>query len=195
MCIRDSIGSIYDSNWVKYGNVDFGSSGIDGIEISAGRNHDTNTYVDVYLDSMSSSSIATVTFTNTGGYSSFASHFGELSSVITGVHDVYLVFSSDDTSVAVADLDNFIFGSYETLSTSSFKFNDLGLSVYPNPVVYYLHISSDVESITVRDLMGRALIEVVENTNSIDVSSLASGVYFVEISSNSQTQILKFIKN
>ena len=189
------IGSIYDSNWVKYGNVDFGSSSIDGIEISAGRNHDTNTYVDVYLDSMSSSSIATVTFTNTGGYSSFASHYAELSSVITGIHDVYLVFSSDDTSVAVADLDNLTFGSYETLSTSNFKFNDLGLRVYPNPVVDYLHISSEVESIIVRDLMGRALIEVEENTNVIDVSSLASGVYFVEISLNSQTQILKFIKN
>ena len=327
------IGSIYDGNWVKYGNVNFGSSGINAIELSAGKNHDTVTYVDVYLDSISSSSLTTVNFINTGGVTRFTSHYGELSTAIKGVHDVYLIFSSDDTSVAVVDIDsftfledtcsfsnysittsievedycemsgiqledldtsgnenigyihdgdwlrfsnfdfgseganalsfsastttaggtielrsgsitgtlltsvdvsstgdwsnyenfegtisdpvtgvhdlyvvftggsgylfnidNFMFSYSETLSTSNFNFNDLGLSVYPNPVVDYLHISTQVESIQVRDLTGRVLISVTDETNVVNVSSLSSGVYFVEIGIGSHVQMVKFFK-
>ena len=320
------IGSIFDGNWVRYGNVNFGTTGIHAIEIEAGRNHDTNTYVDVYLDDMSSTSIATVTLTNTGGYSSFDSHYAELSSVVTDVHDVYLVFRSDDISVAVADVDKFTFldntcafssyditstieaedycdmygvqsgavvshtnsgdwlrfsgfdfgteganvfsfsassttsggtielrsGSYtgtllasvditntgawstyedfegnittpitgvhdlylvfkngsgylfnidnymfsynETLSSSNFKFNDLGLSVYPNPAIDYLNISKSVDSIIVRDLTGRIIIEVNERTNSVNVQKLSSGVYFTEITFEGQVQTMKFLK-
>ena len=51
-----------------------------------------------------------------------------------------------------------------------------------------------MESIQVRDLTGRVLISVTDETNVVNVSSLSSGVYFVEIGIGSHVQMVKFFK-
>jgi len=66
------------------------------------------------------------------------------------------------------------------------------VSVYPNPVSNTLFLSGTaVQQAQVYDLTGKLLINAGV-VSGIDVSALASGVYFVKINSNNA---LKFIKN
>ncbi len=81
------------------------------------------------------------------------------------------------------------------LSTSEFIINDI--TIYPNPVSDKLFISSEntvIEKISVYSLTGRKVAEVVDETNSIDVSNLSKGIYFIEISSTEGKTVKKFIK-
>lgn len=64
------------------------------------------------------------------------------------------------------------------------------LKIYPNPVTYTLHISySKLENYIVYNINGKKVMQGVNNT--IEVSNLADGLYFLIIN---KKQILKFIK-
>lgn len=74
----------------------------------------------------------------------------------------------------------------------------VNLVVYPNPVQDELRITSEeaLDFYRIYNVTG-ALVseEIIENTNkSIDVSSLTTGVYFIEISSNNRKVMKKIIK-
>ncbi len=87
-----------------------------------------------------------------------------------------------------------IFKDYP-LSASDFTLNEV--VIYPNPVSDQLFISSEntmIETITIYSLTGKKVVEVVSETNSIDVTTLSKGMYFVEISSASGKSVKKFIK-
>lgn len=83
-------------------------------------------------------------------------------------------------------------------SLGSEDFNENLFSVHPNPVVNILNISSKamVNSVIVYDLLGK----IVANTNpnavspSIDMSSLASGTYLVNITIGDASKTIKVIK-
>ena len=191
-----AVNYVHSGDWVKYANVDFGSTGVDGIEIEIGKNHDTATYVDIHLDSMTSASIATIELTNTGNWNTFTTHYAELSSSITDVHDVYLMFSSSDTSIGIANIDSFTFGNYNTLSVVNYDDSDyLGIHIYPNPVRDYLQIYGveNVLELSIYDLSGQLII-TASDSNVLDVSSIASGMYFVQIQTSQQTFVKKIIK-
>ena len=68
------------------------------------------------------------------------------------------------------------------------------VKLYPNPTHNILNVSSDQElkSLRVIDQNGRVVKEV--KNNSIDVSSLVSGIYFLQINNGNTIQIEKFIK-
>ena len=78
--------------------------------------------------------------------------------------------------------------------------SDLSLSkfsIYPNPVSDQLFISSKntvIETISIYSLTGKKVFEGANKTNSIDVSTLSKGMYFVEISSASGKSVKRFIK-
>ncbi len=87
-----------------------------------------------------------------------------------------------------------IFKDYP-LSTSDFTLNNI--AIYPNPVSDKLYISSEniaIESISIYSLTGKKVADETNKTNSIDVSTLSKGMYFIEISSASGKSIKKFIK-
>ena len=70
--------------------------------------------------------------------------------------------------------------------------------VYPNPVQDELFVNSkgnSIDGITVYSLTGQQLIYRTGQTNSIDVSSLSDGIYFLEIVSEGKKQVQKFVKN
>lgn len=74
---------------------------------------------------------------------------------------------------------------------------DITFSVFPNPANSYLKIqaSNELENseIKIYNLDGRLLIH--ENyQGSIDISSIISGVYILEITNNDQTSTVKFVK-
>ena len=88
--------------------------------------------------------------------------------------------------------------SFSTLSTETVELAQV--RIYPNPTSTILNISSsiDIEQITFFDILGQQVLKQNQNTssNTIDVSTLSKGIYFLNITSkNDKTQTIKFIKN
>lgn len=75
----------------------------------------------------------------------------------------------------------------------------LPFTMYPNPTATLLHIQADsvlIEKIRIFDTSGRILFEKDYKavSLSIDVSSLLTGTYFIEVSSGKRSLIRRFIK-
>jgi len=73
----------------------------------------------------------------------------------------------------------------------------IDFALFPNPVSSELNIVSATEaidSVVVFGLNGNRVLVSEDNIRSIDVSSLTSGLYFVQISSEGKTSVKKFIK-
>ena len=90
-----------------------------------------------------------------------------------------------------------------TTSSASLLENDLSaITIYPNPSSDILNIdlssaNEEVKSISIVDITGKLIqtIDVLENTNiSLNVSSLASGLYQVMISSASNSIVRQVVK-
>lgn len=75
-------------------------------------------------------------------------------------------------------------------------FSQSAIKIYPNPVENKLHVDTDyeIESINLYSALGQ-LVQSNSNQNSIDVSTLPSGIYLLEIKEqNQQTAIRKIVK-
>ena len=75
--------------------------------------------------------------------------------------------------------------------------DELNMAVFPNPVSNTLFISSEniqIEKISVYSISGKQVLDDSNFENSLDVSSLSEGIYFLEISSPEGKSIQKFIK-
>jgi hypothetical protein len=71
----------------------------------------------------------------------------------------------------------------------------LNFSIYPNPAKDRLYIDSDnVNNIIVYNLFGKEIIKI-NNQNTINVSSLSKGVYFIKVSDGINASTKKFIKD
>lgn len=108
----------------------------------------------------------------------------------------------------------YIFGGNTTpatstslLSVQSASLTSLGLvdatldhkfSVYPNPVKDILTIDSDSEAtnVAVYNLLGQQIIakSLTANQDTVDVSNLEAGTYFVKLDSGNQVKTVKVIK-
>ena len=77
------------------------------------------------------------------------------------------------------------------------------IRVYPNPAHdnLWLTITGNTSSLSVTNVMGQTVIpeqriDTAQQTQSIDISNLSEGIYFMKISSeNDQPKIIRFIKN
>jgi Leucine-rich repeat (LRR) protein len=96
-------------------------------------------------------------------------------------------------------LTNKAVSSFKTLGTQDFEFSKY-VTIYPIPVTSVLNISIEktlsVQSMTICNILGQAVIVVpnAEKTESIDVSKLLSGNYFIKIISDKGVSSAKFIK-
>jgi beta-glucanase (GH16 family) len=79
------------------------------------------------------------------------------------------------------------------LGTSNTLDLDASLKLYPNPVTDKIHISSKmpISGLALYDVYGKLILTRENNTKSIDVSRLNSGVYFLEVSSSTQKAVKK----
>ncbi len=101
----------------------------------------------------------------------------------------------------------FYFHSYSPGFFMKFKSpNNLGTeefinsktTIYPNPVSNTLNISSEnsvLDSVTIYSLTGKKVFEESKGINSIDVSNLSKGMYYMEIYSASGKTVKKFVKD
>ena len=84
-------------------------------------------------------------------------------------------------------------------STGINNLEELGISIYPNPVNNVLNITSENENlkrITITDITGRIRYDKSEISKSeqIDLSSYNSGIYFVKLDNGKQIYTSKIIK-
>jgi subtilisin-like proprotein convertase family protein len=82
----------------------------------------------------------------------------------------------------------------QTLAVKSF--NDFDIVMYPNPATHKLSIQFDTTTeltVTLFDLLGRNVLSKVldKNNSDIDVSSLASGTYIVQMQNENNEKISK----
>lgn len=90
-----AIGPLGDGDWVRYDDVDFGSSSpLDfAARVASGAPGGVSGLVEVRIDSVSANPIGSFAIANTGSWTSWRDVPGNVSAV-TGVHDVYLTFTS-----------------------------------------------------------------------------------------------------
>ena len=111
------------------------------------------------------------------------------------IAEVVAVYENNRTSVSVAKVLNGIWENIEeNLATDNIK-------VYPNPVNDRLYIEAEAEinEVVVYDIYGRVqnlkISETQKLRNSIDISSLKSGFYFVKINTEKGNIVKRIIKN
>ncbi|MDW5289760.1 S8 family serine peptidase [Formosa sp. PL04] len=115
--------------------------------------------------------------------------------IAEGTTTLHLVATDDFGNVTKNDITIHV---GQTLSINDN--NVLGLHVFPNPASDVLNITASVkiDTIELYNLNGQLIlksdVEAV-NTTAIDVSKLASGVYFVKATSNDKSSNFKFVKN
>ncbi|MBA2613475.1 MAG: T9SS type A sorting domain-containing protein [Bacteroidetes bacterium] len=69
------------------------------------------------------------------------------------------------------------------------------IKIYPNPVTEKLFVDGVSEiKLKVTDLLGKIVI-AESITNTIDVSTLTNGIYFLNINNGTEQNVVKFIKN
>ncbi len=81
------------------------------------------------------------------------------------------------------------------------EYNAINCNIYPNPVndILYIETESEIEEVMVYDVYGRVqnirISETQNLRNSIDVSNLNTGIYFVKINTGNRNTVRRFIKN
>jgi predicted esterase len=70
------------------------------------------------------------------------------------------------------------------------------IKVFPNPTQNYLTIKADldIEKVIIRNILGETIKNVTLNTNTIDISDLKKGQYFILIETKKGVTTLKFLK-
>ena len=78
------------------------------------------------------------------------------------------------------------------------SFNEItGLSIYPNPVkngIFFINTDTNAERIiTVFDVLGKQVLNTKTSENAINVSSLNSGIYMIQITEEGKTATKKLV--
>lgn len=72
------------------------------------------------------------------------------------------------------------------------------ISFYPNPVAEIMHINSKdaIEAVAIYNTTGQRVYDVpaIQNNTELDLSNLATGIYFVKVYSNGNMETLKVVK-
>ena len=85
--------------------------------------------------------------------------------------------------------------STNALSTNEFALS--GISVYPNPTKGILNIKGlevNLESVEIYSVTGKKVFNTTTNLKTINVSTIANGVYFLKLNTTNATKTIKFIK-
>ena len=81
---------------------------------------------------------------------------------------------------------------------SSDEFDKKTITLYPNPATVILYIKTSnntaIDRLSITDLSGKKIIEQNSNRTSINIESLAQGIYVLEVISEGNKNVSKFIK-
>mgnify|MGYP000045589080 CR=1 FL=1 len=118
--------------------------------------------------------------------------------VISNVENLYILHNPDLSPT----------GAYEngTLEIDEIYIVTLGIDdlendsfvIFPNPGTDIISVQSKkdkVDSIVIKDMTGKIILKINYNFNNIDVSSLLTGLYLIEVKSKDKSQTIKLIKD
>lgn len=119
---------------------------------------------------------------------------GNLLDIIKTNEGNYITIGEEYNSTTTSSLPKAMKIGWEPLSTPSFENR---VSIYPNPAQDYIKIKnnfSENQTVVIYNVAGQTIMkqEINQNENSLDVTKLASGIYFVQLPNNNTT--LKWIK-
>ena len=129
--------------------------------------------------------------------------FSDLTLSGCNIFFVRSVCSATDVSpwvaLATSGCDTNVYNYLATLSNNDFYVNDSKVKVYPNPTHDFLFIDTiekQIQKIEIFDLQGKLIKTINENKNKyqIDISNLQSATYLVKLSTQTETQTVKFVK-
>ncbi|WP_179349345.1 T9SS type A sorting domain-containing protein [Winogradskyella pacifica] len=104
--------------------------------------------------------------------------------------------NADFTQLRLENFPGYI-ATYRNVSLSNSDQILSELKIYPNPVSDNLFISkpnSEVLDVVLYDIYGNSVLQQKTIEESVDVSILTEGIYFIKISSANDTRIQKIIK-
>ncbi|SRX52873.1 T9SS type A sorting domain-containing protein [Aequorivita sp. CIP111184] len=127
-------------------------------------------------------------------YSSFLSNNGSL--ILGGYSDSNI--SGDKTDNSKGNFDFWIIKHAQTLGLEENPFAT-AITIYPNPAKNSLQVNTQdktIDQINIYTIAGSKVLELDIDTVSptVDVSSLASGVYYVQLYSGKNVALKKFVK-
>lgn len=85
----------------------------------------------------------------------------------------------------------------ESMATENFKQESLLLFPNPTSCILNLQVADEfmIEKVIITDISGKTALQQTQNLNQINTQTLASGIYFLQATSNNKTYQTKFIKN
>ena len=88
------------------------------------------------------------------------------------------------------------FNYQDSIIMDNEDFSEKDFTIYPNPAQSLLNISSQesINNISIYNSLGNLIKESLGET-TLDVSYLKSGLYFIEVTTDSNKSVQKFIKN
>ena len=112
--------------------------------------------------------------------------------------DSYFVRAFGQNSKGIAYGDEL---KFKTLVSSVYEKIDPGILVFPNPARDYIHVVFDKVPdknllISLTDMSGKSIIQIIPESNHslIDLSRLAKGIYFLDITTFNSHQKIKILK-
>jgi len=134
-----------------------------------------------------------------GAVPALTTYFYSLNSLIGQSNVIFrIVFHSDagQTDLGVT-IDDFIIEG--TLSNQEFELKNI--AIYPNPSTAVFIISlgeKSIDKLQVFDVSGKIIFETektIQNEYKLDLSTAATGIYFVKIESDKQSVVKRILKN
>ena len=109
-----------------------------------------------------------------------------------------IIFNSDGSKTLVlTDADNDL-AVYNSELLAIEQHSKVNFKIYPNPVSSTIFIASEtlqIERLTIYSMSGQVVLAGKNNTNSVVVSGLSEGLYFLEIFSEEGKSVQKFIRD
>ncbi|WP_299217376.1 carbohydrate-binding protein [uncultured Aquimarina sp.] len=186
----DAVGYIQNGDWIKFEAIDF-SSGATSISalVSSGNSGGT---IEVRQTSVTGNLLGTLEVQNTGSWTSWETVSTNIS-LVTGVQDIYFVFSGG--SGYLLDIDSFSFSEDTLLSVDDNKL--LTPSLYPNPVANTVTIERAADSIiSIYDVNGRTVFTqtIISEKEYLDLGKLTTGVYYAKVNGDNTKTVFKIVK-
>ncbi len=153
-------------------------------------------------------SISTTTYDTSSLMSSFANPFKDKTGFDYLAEDFPFVnkvlvenefnYDANTSSYSNSGRTTYNYNSAILLATEKFDTENAAISVYPNPtknqVNFQFPNNQMAESIIILDITGKIMLTQSNNSNQVDVSQLANGMYIIKANSEGKIFTNKFIK-
>ncbi|MCR5737533.1 MAG: carbohydrate-binding protein [Eubacterium sp.] len=108
-----NIGGVMNGNWIMFKSADFGNRNAVSIELNyASDSGYAQGKVEIYVDNMNGTPVGSIDLPNTGSnWSTYGTKKANLSTAITGKHDIYLKFVTTGNKAYVCNLKEFTFST------------------------------------------------------------------------------------